>query len=217
MSVVPYGDCGKCRAQGPSWWICYVKPQNMMYSHASCEGKRGAKLGARLKVRSEGSLRCCLRVLPPAVDLSLNQLRWKRPCLKAVSVCGEGRGPSFDVCAVSSSATGRRPSLRTSVLLASAGSLLYEFCSLRDQNPWNIDKWRFLKGDRCATFKVDLWFFTFFPPVYIYFWALFETVNWFCSPNFTEAWRFFILFNNFWRNWRSSCWYHAETPSPHSP
>lgn len=30
---------------------------------------------------------CCLRVLSPAVTLSLNRLRWKRPCLKAVNVC----------------------------------------------------------------------------------------------------------------------------------
>lgn len=29
---------------------------------------------------------CCLRVLSPAVTLSLIQLRWKRPCLKAVTV-----------------------------------------------------------------------------------------------------------------------------------
>lgn len=30
---------------------------------------------------------CCLRVLSPAITLSLNQLRWKRPCVKAVTVC----------------------------------------------------------------------------------------------------------------------------------
>lgn len=130
-------------------------------------------------------------------------------------------GPSFDVCAVYSSTTGWRPRVTTSVLLAvknkqttttkktknrklpfALWALQFERAKHLEYFPTaicaNIDRWRFSKGDQCATFKEDdLWFiylfiFTVFSFPVIYLWTLFDTVNWF---KFHQDLKIFILFN----------------------
>lgn len=84
-----------------------------------------------------------------------------------VSVKRGARGPSFDVCAVYLSTRGWHSCGRTSVLLVSTQKgVQFELRALEVDklNTWNIsrqniDRWRFTKGDWCATFKLDhLWF-----------------------------------------------------------
>lgn len=81
---------GSVVPSGLLWWICCVKT-------AECDvtwgggGGGGRRSESGWKCAQKRSLRCCFPVLSPAVDLSLNQLGWKRPCLKAVSVREEGR------------------------------------------------------------------------------------------------------------------------------